>query len=224
MTPRPIVVAFDIIGTVFSLEALRERVNSIGLAGTSLETWFAQTLRDAFALEVTETYRPFRDVASAALASVLAEHNLAPDPQKLESVIEGFAKLSPHADARDAFGRLHASGIRIMALTNGSANVTKSLLQRSGLDDVVERVVSIEEMRHWKPRRDVYLHAANAAGVEPSQLALVSAHAWDIHGAGCAGLTTAFVARGKPYPPTMMPPRFTAVGLAEIAHVLLQVE
>lgn len=221
MTSRPALVAFDVIGTVFSLEKLRDRIKSVGLPGTSLETWFAQTLRDAFALEVTEIYQPFRDIASATLAGLFSEHNLPQDSSRIETVLDGFAELSPYADARTAFTRLHDAGIRVIALTNGSANVTKSLLQRADFDGLVERIISIEEVRHWKPRQDVYLYAAKCAGVEPTTVALVSAHPWDIHGAGRAGLITAYVARGKPFSTTMMPPRFTAPGLAEIADAVL---
>jgi len=90
MKSRPVAVAFDVIGTIFSLETLRDRLKSAGLPGETLETWFAQTLRDAFALEVTEVYRPFRtgfvargrtypptmaqpDVTAETLSDVVAE-------------------------------------------------------------------------------------------------------------------------------------------------------
>lgn len=42
-------VAFDIIGTCFSLET-RQRLVALGAPKHALQVWFAQTLRNAFAL------------------------------------------------------------------------------------------------------------------------------------------------------------------------------
>jgi 2-haloacid dehalogenase len=82
-----------------------------------------------------------------------------------------------------------------VALTNGSAQTTQHLLKQAALEPFVARVVSIDKVRHWKPRVEVYLHAANVAGVPPVGLCLVAAHAGDILGANHAGLLTAWVAR-----------------------------
>jgi 2-haloacid dehalogenase len=112
-------------------------------------------------------------------------------------------------------------GIRIATLTNGGAEATRSLLERAGVAGLVERTVSVEEVRHWKPRREVYLHAAEVLDVEPSRLALVAAHAWDTHGAARAGLATVYVARcGEPFPAIMDPPDVSGPTLVEVARAL----
>lgn len=219
---RPQFVAFDVIETVFSLDRLRARVEAIGLAAERLDVWFARTLRDAFALAATEVYAPFREVASEALAALLIEHECPADSAARQHLLDGFAELDPHPDAGAAFERLHREKIRIFTLTNGSAEVTRRLLQRSGLERFVAQVLSVDDVRHWKPRREVYLHAAACAAVAPEELALIAAHAWDIHGAGRAGLTTAYVARGKPYPGFMSPPHVTATSLSEAAEALIR--
>lgn len=222
MRPRPVIVAFDVIETVFSLETLRRRLESSGVPGRSLEVWFAQILRDAFALEVTDVYKPFREVAAAALANIFAVSGISPDTAKIDHVLDGFSELAPHPDADAAFRRLRDANIRIVTLTNGSAKVTEKLLQNGGLKPFVEQMISIEEVRHWKPNRDVYQHAAKCMNVEPQCLALVAAHAWDIHGAGRAGLTTGFVARGMRFPDTMMAPHVVAETLDEVAKQLVE--
>jgi FMN phosphatase YigB (HAD superfamily) len=77
--------------------------------------------------------------------------------------------------------------------------------------DVVETLFSLEP------------HCARSAGVDPAALALVAAHAWDIHGAGHAGLITAYVARsGAPFPATMRAPDVTGSSLAEAVDRLLE--
>ncbi|HWL87660.1 MAG TPA: HAD-IA family hydrolase, partial [Polyangiaceae bacterium] len=130
--------------------------------------------------------------------------------------------LPLHPDSRAAFERLHASGIRIVTLTNGSAENAATLFRNVGLDGFVERKLSVDDVRHWKPHRDVYLHAARVTGVQPSQVALIAAHPWDIAGARRAGLTTGFVARrGAHYPSVMDPPDVQGATLGEVADRLL---
>jgi 2-haloacid dehalogenase len=222
MKTRPTAVAFDVIETLFSLETLRHRLRSIGLPGETLETWFAQTLRDAFALDATEVYEPFREIASATLATLLAQHGCGGNLPKISRVLDGFAELSAHPDAATAFHCLRSADIRIVTLTNGSAGVTQKLLQSAGLAQFVERTISIEEIRRWKPRREVYLHAAKSLGVEPQHLALIATHAWDVHGASRAGLTTGFVARGKPFPTVMAQPDVIGETLADVSGEIVR--
>ncbi len=219
MSLRPSVIAFDVIETVFSLETLRGRFEVVGLPGTALETWFAQTLRDAFALDATGAFVSFRDVAKANLASMLLTGDEA--DSRIENVLAGFAELEPHPDAEEAFRMFRDSGCRVITLTNGGAEVTRGLLDRAGLTPMVERMITTAEVGHWKPRREVYLHAASIMGVEPQKLALVAAHPWDMHGAKRAGLITGFVARGKPYPSVMAPPDAVGETLTEVASRLI---
>jgi 2-haloacid dehalogenase len=222
MAKRPAVIAFDVIETLFPIEPLGARLEAIGVPSRSLRLFFAQMLRDAFALEASGVYKPFRELATASLKVTLAGHGVAADETRIAQVLQGFSELSAHADVRPAFERVHAAGVRIMTLTNGGAENTKRLLAAAGLQDFVERVVSIDEVRRWKPNREVYLNAARAAGAEPSRLGLIAAHAWDTHGAKLAGLSTAWVRRGDTeYHAAMAPPDARGDSLTEAVEGLL---
>ena len=219
---RPQAIALDIIETVFALEPLGARFKSAGLPETALRLFFAQMLRDAFALEASGAFKPFKEVAAASLAVVMANHGVAAEQAKIQGVLAGFAELPAHADVAAGLERLKAAGIRIVALTNGGAENTQKLLERSRLASFVERVISIDEVRRWKPNREVYLHAARAIGVEPARLALVAAHAWDVHGAKQAGLLGAWVKRqDKVYQSAMQPPDVQGGSMSAIAEALI---
>lgn len=64
-------VAFDIIGTCFSLDKPRQRLVELGAPPHALELWFAQTLRDAFGLSPAGSYRPLKEVLEAELPRTL---------------------------------------------------------------------------------------------------------------------------------------------------------
>lgn len=123
---------------------------------------------------------------------------------------------------RHAFEKLKDAGVRVVTLTNGTAETTKKMLDGAGLSALVERSMAIDEVKHWKPAKEVYLHAAKVTNVQPVELALVAAHAWDTHGAGRAGLTTGWVARkGTLFPPAMDPPHVRGETLVEVVTKLL---
>ena len=217
---RPRVVAFDIIGTVFPLEPLRPDVVGLGLPPAGLEGWFAAALRDAFALSSAGDFKPFTTVLHGALDQVLTEQGLAPSTAARARLMEGMKHLPARPDAREAFVTLARAGVRIIALRMGAGASTRSLLKAAALDRFVERIVSVEEVKLFKPRREVYDHAARVAGVKAGRLALVAVHPWDINGAKAAGLTTAYVSAERPFPGVMRAPDVQAPSLAAVERAL----
>ena len=218
----PKAIAFDVVETLFSLETLRPRLTSVGLAGHDLETWFASFLRDAFALEISGDYKPFRDIASANLSGLLEKELGSADQQAVDHVLDGFPELEPHDDVVPAMAALQEAGIRIATLTNGSAKVTEKLLERAGVRDLVEHVISIDEIGHWKPNRVVYESCAKKLGLPAAEVALVAAHPWDIQGASKSGLVTGYVARGcAPFPSVMETPDFQAESLTGLTDKII---
>ncbi len=219
---RPRIVAFDVIETLFDTRPLDPLLSSIGLPEGSLAVWFPRFLRDAFALEVAGEYQPFREIASASLEALLREHRLDPVRANIDKVLSAFAELPAHPDVKPAFEALREGGVRIITLTNGSADTTRKMLAGAKVDAFVEQSLSIEQVKHWKPARVVYLHAAKVMGVEPHEVALVAAHDWDTAGAGRAGLTTGGVARdGKHFSSAMPPPDTLGATLVEVVRALL---
>jgi 2-haloacid dehalogenase len=186
------VVAFDVNETLFSLAGLEPVFASVGLDRGLVPLWFARVLRDGFALTAAGDFRPFGEVAIEALIGV--------DPRvvsrsQAEEVLAAFRTLDPYPDVEPAFRRLADAGVRMVTLTNGAASVTEALLERSGLSSYVERALSVEAVRRWKPAPDPYHYAATTCSVPPSRMALVAAHSWDCDGARRAGLRTGWVSR-----------------------------
>ncbi len=118
MVERPLVIAFDVIETLFPLEPLRRRLVAAGQPGHVLELWFSTLLRDAFALVASGGYRPFGEIAAEALRSA-ADGPLT--DKRMRDVLAGFAELDPHPDVEPAMRAAHEAGVRMVTLTNGSS-------------------------------------------------------------------------------------------------------
>jgi 2-haloacid dehalogenase len=222
MSRRPAVVAFDVIGTLASLEPLRDRLTDIGQPPYLLEAWYTRTLRDGMALSATGDFAAFTDVAEAALRG-LANHSVS--DEQVAQVMAGWGELPAFGDALPAITSLTQAGLRVACLTNGSAKLTSEFVSRSGLGAAVDRVISVSEVYRWKPAVVVYLYAAEVMNVPPDGMALVAAHDWDCHGARRAGLTAGWVSRKSGgYGAPFAPPDVTGEDLTEVAARLLALE
>lgn len=222
MRNKPKAVVLDVIETCFALDPLEEKLRELGLPEGSLKIWFPRVLRDAFALQVTGTYKPFGEIATGALESLLAENQREADRAKIDGILQAFATLPVHPDVKEGIEQLRSAGVRVAALTNGSAETTRKMFHHAGLEAMVEKFISIEEVKQWKPAAAVYLHAAKTLGVAPGELALIAAHDWDIDGAGKAGLTTGYLARKQPVGSSAMSaPEVSGRSLPEVARGLL---
>ncbi|PZD70983.1 Haloacetate dehalogenase H-2 [Acaryochloris thomasi RCC1774] len=81
----------------------------------------------------------------------------------------------------------------VIALTNGSLELTQKLLEQSGSRQYFTEVHSCDELEITKPHPRVYQLLPQIAG----SVWMVAAHTWDIAGAIRAGLKMAFVTAGE---------------------------
>jgi 2-haloacid dehalogenase len=216
MVQRPLVVAFDVNETLFSLEAIRRRLDAVSAPEGTLDTWFQQVLSQGFALTAAGSFVPFRDVARAVLTRLLG------DGEAAVHVLEAFSELDPHPDVRPALELLHRADVPAVTLTNGHAETTRHLLHRAGLDHLVTRCFDVGEVSRWKPATLPYEHCAQRCEVVPERLGMVAVHSWDIHGARQAGLVTGYASRLEGTPvPGFLPAHVQGANLVDVVEHLL---
>ncbi len=129
--------------------------------------------------------------------------------------------MPAHEGASECFGLLHAAGVRIVALSNGPAERTAALLDGARLAGHVSEVLSVQGVGRFKPHESVYRQAFAATGEPPAAHCMIACHAWDLHGAKCAGMQTAFVRRGQHYPSVMLPADLVGEDLADVARAIV---
>ncbi|MBJ7595253.1 MAG: haloacid dehalogenase type II [Candidatus Dormibacteraeota bacterium] len=225
MARPPAVVLFDVIETLFSLEAVRTRLKGAGLGDDGVDRWFPRFLRDGIALAASADFRPFREVAQASLHDALRIAGADASDGAVDNILEGFSELDVYDDVRPALEFLRDRAIRVLTLSNGSAASARLLLDRAGVAPLVESALSADDVRLWKPRPEPYLHACAAVGVPPDRVALVAVHAWDIQGAASAGLITGWCARlEREYSPLFRTPDATGETLLGVVRALAALE
>jgi 2-haloacid dehalogenase len=212
---KPRVVVFDVMGTLFDLRPVRVRLEDIGAPGAALEAWFGRVLHSATSLTLSGEFRPFRELAETTLPTTLAQ--LGADETRAADVLSALGELDPYPDAEAAFDRLEEAGVRTATLTNGGEGHTRGLLERAGLADRVDAVITVDEVEAYKPAAVPYRHAAERLEAEPRELTLIAAHAWDVVGARAAGLATVWIDRLERRWPFPLPEPSRASNLVEAA-------
>ncbi|HEV2034178.1 MAG TPA: haloacid dehalogenase type II [Candidatus Dormibacteraeota bacterium] len=103
-----------------------------------------------------------------------------------------WERLPPWPDAEAGLARL-ARRFTVSTLSNGNQSQQAALIRFGGLP--FQRLLSAEDVRHYKPDPEVYLGAASALGLEAGQVMMVAAHKGDLRAAQAVGLRAAFVER-----------------------------
>ena len=219
---RPALVLFDVNETLSDMSPMGQRFSDVGAPDHLAPTWFAGLLRDGFALAAAGASAPFAEVGTALLHVQLAglplNRGLA---EAVDHILAGFGTLQVHGDVPGGIEQLAGLDLRLVTLSNGSAGVAASLLERARIRDRFERLLSVEDAGVWKPGPASYAYALDSCGVAASEALLVAVHPWDIDGASRAGLSTAWLNRaGSPYPAYFSRPDLELHNLSQLASLL----
>jgi 2-haloacid dehalogenase len=197
-------LGFDVFGTVVDWRSGIARAAEPFLArhGIAVDPFeFARDWRALYqpAMEAVRSgARPWvrLDVLNREnLEQVLACHGVAAasiQEMELAELNRAWERLDPWPDAVEGLLRLKQR-FAIGPVSNGHIAGMLKLARFGGLPwDVI---LGAEIARNYKPRPEVYLRSAEAAGLAPGQVAMVAAHNADLAAARALGLRTVFVRR-----------------------------
>lgn len=183
-------VAFDVVGTLFSLQAPRRELTEAGAPEHTLDLWMAQTLRDYIGLSYAGQYTPMTDVLGDTLRRAVETVGVDIDDERRDRILGSFKRLKPAPGARRACEMLGEAGYERLAVTNSSHDAAVTLVDRRDMNDQIDRVISCDSIGVSKPHPDVYEAVREET---ESPIWMVAAHGWDITGAAHAGLRTAWI-------------------------------
>ena len=189
-------IGFDVYGTLVDPlgmdRPLREHVGEV--AERFAATWRERQIDWTFRRALMGRYVDFdvvtRDAFRAAAAMLGVDVRTA-EPDLLET----YRRLPAFADSHEGLARLAEAGHRLVAFSNGVATTLWGLLTHARLLPPLTDVVSVDEVRTYKPNPVVYHHLVARGGESPDRTWLVSSNAWDVLGAKSAGLRAAWVRR-----------------------------
>ncbi len=187
---------FDAYGTLFDVHAPAAALAAeLGELGPAISAeWRAKQLDYTWLRSLMGRYTDFAQVTADALDHVLGSHGLdgSPSRQKLLSL---YQTLAAYPDAEPCLKALKNAGARTGILSNGSPYMLHAAVASAKLGGLLDYILSADAVRIYKPSPAVYRLAAEAFGVEPGQIAFVSANGWDCAGAAAVGFRVIHVNR-----------------------------
>lgn len=202
----PLLIVFDVNETLLRLDPIRENLERILGADPPIGEWFARMLHGSLVANTLDNFRPFGDIGAEALINLAARRGMLLRAEDAVDALAPMSRLPPHPDTVEGVTRLAAAGFDMVALTNGSTAVANAQIENAGLDAMMARVISVDEVGRFKPDPAPYLHTASVMGVATGDMVMVAAHDWDCAGAMAVGAEAVFVKRpgsiwGLPIPP-----------------------
>lgn len=190
------VYVFDAYGTLFDVHAAiaRHREACGPDADRLSELWRTKQLEYSWTLTLAGRYEDFWTLTSRALDYALARFPRVPASIR-QRLLDAYFQLDAFADSAPCLAALKASGARTAILSNGSPHMLSAAVAGAKLENLLDAVLSVDAIRLYKPRREVYAMILDALGVGAG--AFISSNRWDVMGAVEFGFAGVWVNRAK---------------------------
>jgi 2-haloacid dehalogenase len=188
--------AFDAYGTLFDVHAAiaRHRAAAGPDADRFSEVWRVKQLEYAWMLSAAGHYKDFWTLTERALDYAFAR---VPSVDKglRAALLDAYFRLDAFPDARAALTALKAKGMKTAILSNGNPRMLAGAVEAAGIGADLDAMLSVDTIRIYKPRQEVYALVTDAFGVTPTEVAFVSSNRWDVMGATAFGFRCVWVNR-----------------------------
>ncbi|MBV9288468.1 MAG: haloacid dehalogenase type II [Hyphomicrobiales bacterium] len=213
---------FDAYGTLFDFASAAARVGELPEAKRDALTmlWREKQLQYAWLRSLQGRHADFWRVSEDALDFALESLALA-RPGLKQRLMELYLSLDPFPEAPGVVSELRRRGLRAAILSNGSPAMLAALVQRAGLTEVFEAVLSVEAVGVFKPHPKVYQYALDALSLPAHAIAFLSSNAWDAWAGSAFGMRVVWCNRpGAPRERLPGEPDFEIRTLAELPGLL----
>ena len=192
---------FDAYGTLFDVNsAAAQAQDALGERWQPLaDTWRAKQLQYTWLRGLMGRHADFWQVTRDALDFAMASLNI--DDASLRDRLMGlYLKLSAYPEVRDTLKRLRAGGLKLAILSNGAPKMLAAAAENSGITDLLDAILSVEDVKVFKPHPSVYQLAVDKLAVSLGQICFLSSNAWDAHGAKAFGFHVVWCNRFRQAP------------------------
>jgi 2-haloacid dehalogenase len=189
---------FDAYGTLFDVHAAigRHRAAAGPDADRFSEIWRSKQLEYTWTLTLAGRYLDFWTLTERALDFAFARFPSV-DTALRQKLLEAYWMLEAFPDARTALRQLKARGVSAAILSNGSPKMLTAAVDAAGIGGDLDAVLSVDAIRLYKPRPEVYALVTERFEVAPGEVVFVSSNRWDVMGAASFGFRTAWVNRAN---------------------------
>ena len=187
---------FDAYGTLFDVHsAVGKYYDRLGnVADQVSNIWRTKQLEYTWLRSLMKKHADFWQITQDGLDYALDASNIK-DQQLRDDLIQAYLHLKCYPEVPDTLATLEKNGRHLAILSNGSPAMLEAVVKSSGLEDLIQTVLSVEMVGVFKPDPAVYQLAVDRLGVAASEIVFLSSNSWDAVGATAFGLKVAWINR-----------------------------
>jgi len=180
---------FDAYGTLFDFaSAARGCADVLGDGIDRLTAlWRDKQLQYTWLRALQGQHADFWQVTGDALDFALATLGI-DKPGLRGRLMDLYLRLDAFPEVPDVLRHLRNAGMRTAILSNGSPTMLDAVVKTSGLDALLDAVLSVEAVGVYKPHPKVYQLAVDRLAVPAAAIAFQSSNAWDAYAASAFGM------------------------------------
>ena len=194
-----VTLAFDVYGTLIDTSGIVSSLQVLigDKAINFSQTWREKQLEYSFRRGLMQNYESFAVCTSNALDYTCAFYGCDLTKKQKINLLESYRSLPAFKDVEAGLKKLKANNYRLFAFSNGTVDAVNTLLVKARIRDYFHGIVSVDDLKSFKPNPAVYSHFLREAGVKGSNAWLISSNSFDVIGAISAGMHAAWVKRSK---------------------------
>ena len=222
-----ITIAFDIYSTLIDTHGITSVLEKYAgnRAPEFSRVWRDKQLEYSFRRGLMQNYASFDICTSNALDFTSTSLKIPLDQSDKDTLMGQYKILPAFPDVKNGLAKAKESGFRLFAFSNGRTDAVEGLLNHAGIREYFIDVVSVDEMKSFKPNPGVYSHFLRRSGATCSDAWLVSGNPFDVIGAISAGMRAAWVKRSPDaiFDPWGIAPTLTVNNLENLAEQIARV-
>ncbi len=180
---------FDAYGTLFDFASAASACRDVLGDGSDRLTalWREKQLQYTWLRAVQDRHADFWQVTGDALDFALEALQLQEGGLR-DRLMNLYLTLTAFPEVLHVLRRLKGVGLATAILSNGSPAMLQAAVENAGIRDVLDRVLSVEEVGIYKPHPKVYQVAVDRRSLAPGAILFLSSNAWDAYAASAFGL------------------------------------
>jgi len=192
------IYVFDAYGTLFDVDsACRHLSKKLGKNWITLSTiWRQKQLEYTWLRNGMDSYKNFWEITKNSLDYSMKSLKIN-DGNLRGELLDLYYKIESFNEVKKFLTNLKNKNIKTCILTNGNYEMINAAVKNSNLELVIDKILSVEICKKFKPSKEVYQLVINEFQEEKKNYLFFSSNSWDIHGASNFGLKTVWVNRSN---------------------------
>lgn len=164
--------------------------------GTALmNAWRIRQFEYQWLRALAGQYTDFMQTTLSSMRFAADQLKLDLTAEKQEKLMAAWSDLKVWPDAAESLKKLRESGYRLVFLSNMTSKMLTDGLQKAGIEDLFESIISTDRIRSYKPDPKAYKLGTDQLKLKKEEILFVAFAGWDVAGAKWFGYPTYWVNR-----------------------------